>query len=82
MSFFCLMQEMYKYIVKGETPGTAYVERLPFNLHRHFNSSTVAGRANVTKATMALAATASVAAYIVGPTIVKAISPHEQSKKE
>jgi len=73
---------MYKYIIKGETPGSAYVERLPFNLHKHFNSSSVAGRANVTKATMALTVAASVAAYCVGPIMVKAISPNEQSKKE
>lgn len=31
----------------GQAPGEAYVERLPFNLHHKFNSTTIQGRANV-----------------------------------
>ncbi|KAK8375933.1 hypothetical protein O3P69_008572 [Scylla paramamosain] len=74
MSFFCLLQELYKYYVKGQAPGEAYVERLPFNLHHKFNSTTIQGRANVAKATMALVMVASLGTYVVGPSVVKALS--------
>lgn len=74
MSFFCLLQELYKYYVKGQAPGEAYVERIPFNLQHRFNSTTVQGRANVAKATMALVTVASLGMYVVGPSVVKALS--------
>ncbi|XP_050722672.1 uncharacterized protein LOC127001690 isoform X2 [Eriocheir sinensis] len=74
MSLLCLLQELYKYLVKGQSPGGAYVDRLPFNLHHKFNSSTIQGRANVAKATMALVMVASLGAYMVGPSAVKALS--------
>ncbi|MPC20320.1 ATP-dependent RNA helicase DDX55 [Portunus trituberculatus] len=58
----------------GQAPGEAYVERLPFNLHHKFNSTTIQGRANVAKATMALVMVASLGTYVVGPSVVKALS--------
>ncbi|KAK7063151.1 hypothetical protein SK128_013221 [Halocaridina rubra] len=59
---------------KGQAPGEAYVERLPFGLQKHFNSSSVHGRANVAKATLALVSIASLGAYMVGPSVVAALS--------
>lgn len=51
------------------------MDRLPFNLHTRFNSSTVQGRANVAKATMALVSVASLGAYILAPSVVRAVTP-------
>ncbi|KAK4303573.1 hypothetical protein Pmani_024431 [Petrolisthes manimaculis] len=63
----------------GQSPGEAYVERLPFNLHNIFNSSTVQGRANVAKATMGLVTVATLGAYLVGPSVMDTINEAKTS---
>ncbi|KAK3861491.1 hypothetical protein Pcinc_032563 [Petrolisthes cinctipes] len=63
----------------GQSPGEAYVERLPFNLHYIFNSSTVQGRANVAKATMGLVTVATLGAYLVGPSVMDTINEAKAS---
>ncbi|KAG7162787.1 putative ATP synthase regulation-containing protein [Homarus americanus] len=86
MHLFCILTRWCS--PSGQTPGDPYVDRLPFNLHNRFNSTTIQGRANVAKATMALVTVASLGAYMVGPSVVNALSetpapkPTPTNKKE
>lgn len=75
------MQELYKYFVKGQKPGAEYVDTLPFNLHRQFNSSTIQGRANVAKLSLGVTAILTGFLYMYGPMIITKVSPHKMKKE-